>query len=223
MKPANGTGFMARMRATMRSCVRSDRGSVTIEFVICIPLFLLVLVGMSEIYLYMRAVSLVEHTAFTLADSLGQMTSVIDDNSTSSSNNLGSIWKAAITLNTPNDLSTNGAVYVTSICEKTTSCAGSTPTGTLPMTTGVAKILWQKGASWNSAGLASSETNSSILPSTWPFRAYDTAIVIEVMYRYTPFAMTAPFWTNAPGQQTIYERVYVRPRSGQTLPLLAAS
>jgi hypothetical protein len=35
--------------------------------------------------------------------------------------------------------------------------------------------------------------------------------------------MTAPFWTNAPGTQTIYERVYVRPRSGAPLYLDPAS
>jgi hypothetical protein len=35
--------------------------------------------------------------------------------------------------------------------------------------------------------------------------------------------MTAPFWTNAPGKQTIYQRVYVRQRDGQPLLLKAAS
>jgi hypothetical protein len=223
MKPGYETGFMARIRATMRSCVRSDRGSVTLEFVICIPLFLLMVLGMSEIYLYMRAVSLVEHTAFTLADSVSQMGSVVDDNSTSSSNNLGSIWKAAITLNAPNDLSANGAVFITSICERTTSCTGATPPDPEPMDAGIASIKWQQGAPWNASGLASSESNSSILPATWPFRAWDTAVVIEVMYRYKPFSMTAPFWDDAPGMQTIYERVYLRPRSGKTLEKLAAS
>jgi Flp pilus assembly protein TadG len=223
MKARHSTGIKARVRTAMRRCCRSDRGAVSIEFVIVTPLFLLILLGFTEMYMYMRAVSLVEHAAFTLADSLGQMTSVINDQSTSSSNNLGSIWKAANTLASPNTLSASGAVYVTSICEKTTSCTNTTPSGTVPTNTGVAQILWQSGASWNASGLASKETTSAILPSTWPFRSYDTAIVVEVMYQYTPFSMTAPFWTNAPGQQTIYERVYVRPRSGQALKLLAAS
>jgi hypothetical protein len=35
--------------------------------------------------------------------------------------------------------------------------------------------------------------------------------------------MTTPFWTSAPGTQTIYKVVYVRQRSGQPLTLAAAS
>ena len=68
---------------------------MTIEFVVIVPLMLLTMLGFSEVYMYMRAVSLVEHTAFTLADSLGQMSAVINDPTTSSSNSLGSIWNAA--------------------------------------------------------------------------------------------------------------------------------
>ena len=70
------------MRRAAAPLLRSDRGSVAIEFVIIVPLMLLVLLGFTEMYMYMRAVSIVEHTAFTLADSIGQMQSVIDDTST---------------------------------------------------------------------------------------------------------------------------------------------
>jgi hypothetical protein len=35
--------------------------------------------------------------------------------------------------------------------------------------------------------------------------------------------MTAPFWASAPGTQTIYQRVYVRPRYTPTLELDSAS
>jgi Flp pilus assembly protein TadG len=226
--PSSG---LRRLRGRLRRLWRSDRGSVAIEFVVIVPLMLLVLLGFTELYMYMRAVSIVEHTAFTLADSVGQMQSAINDTSTSNSNNLGSLWNAATVLAAPNVLNAKGGVIVTSICEKTTTCSASTATpkvsplpNPLPaMTNGTAQIFWQKSAPWTPSGMASRVTAGNVVPQTWPFRNWDSAVVIEVFLIYTPFAMTAPFWTNAPGTQTIYERVYVRPRSGAPLYLDPAS
>jgi len=220
-RPVFAAAPARRTRAVWRSLLRSDRGSVAVEFVVIVPLMLLVLLGFTELYLYMRAVSLVEHTAFTLADSIGQMTQVVDDSSTTSSNNLGAIWNAATLVAAPNALAARGGVVITSICEQSSSCGGlvSSPS----KAPGVAKILWQKRAPWNGSTLSTHITSSNILPSTWPFRNGDSAVTIEVFYTYTPFSMTAPFWQNAPGTQTIYERVIVRPRTGQALTLQTAS
>ncbi|MGI4859353.1 MAG: TadE/TadG family type IV pilus assembly protein, partial [Janthinobacterium lividum] len=85
-------------RARMRDLIRSNRGSAAVELAIIVPLILLIMIGFSEMYLYMRAISSVEHTAFTLADSIGQMSEVINDTTTTSPNNLGSIWNAAALL-----------------------------------------------------------------------------------------------------------------------------
>jgi Flp pilus assembly protein TadG len=212
----------------LRGLLRSDRGSVTVEFVILVPLMLLTMLGFSEVYMYMRTVSLVEHTAFTLADSLGQMSSVINDPTTSSSNSLGSIWAAANLIAAPNNLQAKGGVYITSICDQTTNCNPATP-GTPPiqpplpaLAAGTPLQFWQQSAPWTLSGMKSQETSGNLLPSTWPFRNGDSAIVVEVFYSYTPFSMTMPFWTNAPGTQTIYERVYVRPRIGSPLLLVAS-
>lgn len=200
---------------------RSDRGSVSVEFVIVVPLMLLVLTGFTEAYAYLRAVSVLEHTAFTLADSLGQMPQVINNSTTSNANNLGAIWNAATVLAQPNALGSKGGIFITSVCDIKTSPCG-TPPSSASMTTGTPSILWQKSAPWTLSGFASKVTSTSILPSTWPFRIGDSAIVVEVFYQYTPFAMTAAFWKNAPGTLTLYQRVYVRSRSGQTLQLVAS-
>jgi Flp pilus assembly protein TadG len=226
MKHANATkrtGFGAalgrRARSLAMRVLRSERGSVTIEFVIIVPLILLVLLGFTELYLYMRAVSLVEHTAFTLADSIGQMSNVIDDNTgTSSANSLGSVWAAAIQLATPNTLAANGGVVITSICDKTVNCACQSvlnPT----QATGTATILWTAKPKWQPKGFTSTLTSAKPVPSNWPFRYGDSAIAVEIFYNYTPFSLTSPLWHGAPVSTTIYERVYVRPRNGQVLPL----
>jgi Flp pilus assembly protein TadG len=213
------------LRRAVRRLLRSDRGSVTIEFVVIVPLMLLTMLGFSEVYMYMRAVSLVEHTAFTLADSLGQMSAVIDDPTTSSSNSLGSIWNAAILIAAPNSLQAKGGVYITSICDQTVDCtaavAASPPSAPFnpTMAAGTPVQLWQRSAPWTLPAMKSQETNGNLLPATWPFRNGDSAIVVEVFYSYTPFSMTMPFWSNAPGTQTIYERIYVRPRTPTPLAL----
>jgi Flp pilus assembly protein TadG len=214
--------------AIIRRLLRSDRGSVMIEFVIIVPLMLLVLLGFTELYMYMRAVSIVEHTAFVLADSIGQMPQILNDNSTSSVNNLGSLWSAAMLLAAPNTLSSQGGVIVTSVCDKAASTCNPitpcVPSAASPqsLTAATPKIYWQATAPWNSNVMTTQVTSTSILPPAWPFRTGDSAIIVEVFYSYTPFAMTSVFWKTAPGVQTIYERVYARTRSGQPLELCPA-
>ncbi|SAK97115.1 TadE-like protein [Caballeronia calidae] len=221
MTPANATKRFALGRAVTR-LMRSERGTVTIEFVIVVPLMLLVLLGFTELYLYMRAVSLVEHTAFTLADSVGQMSNVIDDGTKpTNANSLASIWAASIQLASPNQLAAHGGVIVTSICDKTSNCDCKLVNSSTLLTQapGTAAVLWSAKPSWQPKGMTSAITTANVVPANWPFRAGDSAVAIEVFYNYTPFSMTAPFWNAAPLATRIYERVYVRPRSGQVLPL----
>jgi Flp pilus assembly protein TadG len=206
----------------LRRLFRSSRGSVSVEIVIIVPLMMLVLLGFSEMYMYMRTVSIIEHTAFTLADSIGQMPQVINDNSTSNADNLGSIWSAATLLAAPNNLQSAGGVIVTSICDRTTTPCGATAPTPQSMAAGTPEIYWQAKAPWTASGMTSRVTSSSVLPTTWPFRNGDSAIVVEIFLSFNPFTMTRAFWPDAPGTQTIYQRIYVRPRFTQALALVAA-
>jgi Flp pilus assembly protein TadG len=218
------SAVQSRVGALLRRLLRSEIGSVSIEFVIIVPVMLMMLLGFSEIYMYMRAVSLVEHTAFTLADSLGQMQSVVYDNTdTADSNGLGSIWNAAALLATPYNMRTNGMVWITSVRDSNVACPLNSMPKSLPhptMAPGVAKINWQINAPWSTSSLsavASQVTATNMLPATWPFRNGDSVTIVEVFYSYNPFTMTASFWPNAPGLQTIYRRIYVRQREGAPL------
>ncbi len=157
----------------------------------------------------------------------GRCPPVINDPSTSNSNNLGSIWNAATLLAAPNDLKANGGVILTSICDTGNNC-GTTPAtcvvAMIPPSKGVPQIAWTRNASWMTKSSSPTRiTSANPLPKGWPFYAGDSATAVEVFYTYTPFAMTAPFWTSAPGTQTIYKVVYVRQRSGLPLTLTPAS
>jgi Flp pilus assembly protein TadG len=210
-KPSRSERFLARLW-------RSKRGSVTIEFVILFPLMALILVGFSEAYMYLRAVSVLEHAAFTLADSIGQMPNVVNDNSTANANNLGSLWAAASLLAAPNTINGQGAVIITSVCDTNTSNCIKPP-GQPSMTAGKAVVHWSAQAPWNLSGLTTKVSSTSPLPSGWPFRVGDSAIIVEIYYQFSPFAMTSVFTKTTFGTQTLYQRIYVRSRSGQPLDL----
>ncbi|BAN25708.1 TadE/TadG family type IV pilus assembly protein [Caballeronia insecticola] len=189
---------------------------MSIEFVIIIPMMLLVLLGFTEIYLYMRAVTAVDRTAFTLANTIGQMTSIIaDNNDTTDANSYGSLWQDAALLAAPYQLKANGMVYVTFLCDPDSSnkCKDMDTS----MTAVTPKIRWTASpSSWTnskSSGMVSRVSSTSPLPTSWPFRTGDSAIIVEVFLSYNPFVMTSTLISGMPGQQTVYRRVYVRPRA----------
>ena len=219
MKAASETA--RSIRTKLGRMLGSERGSASVEFVIIVPLMLLVMLGFTEVYMYMRAVSAVDRTAFTLANSIGQMSSVIADASdTTDANSYGSIWQDAALLAAPYQLKANGMVYVTSVCDTPSSgCITQMPAN--KMAPGTAGILWNAStSSWannTNSLMATKVSSASPLPASWPFRATDSAVIVEVFLAYNPFTMTSHLISGLPGEQVVYRRVYVRLRSGQPL------
>lgn len=205
----------ARARRVRRGSLL-ERGAASLELAIIMPLMLMVLLGFLDIYNFMRTQSTVEHTAFMLADSLSMMTTVFNDTGTTNANALGSVWNAANLIAQPLALSTNGGVIITSVCDSPL-CTSTTPN--TATTAGTPKIWWQASAPWNTSKAVTRETTSTILPTYWPFRSGDSAIVVEVFYVYDPFPLVRGFWPSAPGKTTLYKRVYARPRTNVPLPL----
>ena len=192
---------------------RRSHGVAALEVVIIIPVMMFMLFGFTEVYLYLRAVSMVEHAAFALANSLGQMPNVIDQSGTANASSLGSLWADANLLASPDTLTANGNVIVTSVCDNSSSenNCGLHVVGTPSLTSGKPTICWQAEANSN-ATMKTQLTSSNVLPSTWPFYQGDAALVVEVFYRYNPFPMLSSFWKGAPGSTVLYRRVYSRQR-----------
>jgi Flp pilus assembly protein TadG len=205
---------------------RRSRGVAALEVVLIVPVMVFMLFGFTEVYLYLRAVSMVEHAAFALANSLGQMQNVMDQSGTANANSLGSLWADANLLASPNTLAANGNVVVTSVCDKSSSenNCGLNVVGTPSLNSGKPTVCWQAEAK-STVDMKSQITTSSVLPSTWPFYQGDAALVIEVFYRYTPFPLLSSLWPGAPGSTVLYRRVYSRQRvlNWTAMPLLDAT
>ncbi|MEK6347504.1 MAG: TadE family protein [Burkholderia sp.] len=204
---------MSAIRSSSWRSRRATRGFASLEVAIITPLLALILLGFAELYMYMRAVSTVEHTAFVLAGSLGQRNQVYDTTATTDPDNLGSIWNAAYLLSSPLALSTNGGVIISAICDTNASC--TPPSATPSMASGTPYLSWTRKSS---STITTTLTAKALLPSTWPFRAGDSAIVVEVFYNYKPL-----IWAKAPTITTIYKRVVVYPRTGKSLPIKTPS
>jgi Flp pilus assembly protein TadG len=198
-----------------KSMLRSERGSVSVELVLIVPLMMFLLLGFSAMYMYMRTQSTIEHAAFTVADSLGQMTQISSSTSATTPNSLGYLWNAASVVAQPYTLQSKGGIIITSVCDKPSSaCVSNTPP---TMDNGTPRILWQAKAPWTLSNLQSQISATAPLPASWPFRNSDSALIVEVYYVYDAFALVRGIWPGAPGVQTLYQRIYVRPRSGHPL------
>lgn len=184
------------------------RGSVAIELALVMPVLMLMVVGFHEAYMYVRAVGLVERTAASVADIMGRQIAVLVDCSTSDdAANLGTYVTAAVEMARPIDLARSGQVFLSSVLTPTPA-QGQNP---------AARVAWQRSSTFMVAGErasvgrqgAAATLPAGILPDVG---GNDTVMVVEILYRFTPFAMTARFWNDAPGTVTIRRSAYFRSR-----------
>jgi hypothetical protein len=201
-------------RLSLRRVWRSDHGVAGIEAAVLLPLALLIMLGFTELYLYLRTVSAAERVAFTLADTIGQKASIADVNTTASANNIGTYWYAADVVARPLDFANRGEVIISSVCDTVSdNCHTPDAIGKVGAT-GTPALLWQRrspNAGANSPN-QDSRLTTSIAPAKWPFFSGDSMIAVEVFYRFNPFLMTSAFWSGAPGTVVVYQVVYARPR-----------
>jgi Flp pilus assembly protein TadG len=223
--PGRGPGHALRRALTRaRHGLRRDDGVAGIEVAMILPVILVCFLGFTEIYLYIRAAAAVERTAFTLADTLGQKSSVIDIDTTASADNIGAYWNAGDLIAEPLDMDHVGEIIITSVCDtNSNNCTTPSAIGT-PGVAGAPSILWQRTSPANGTQNPNlpSELGSGITPSGWPFHSGDSMLAVEVFYTFNPFTMTSNFWPGAPGTQVIHEVAYTRPRWNKPVVLTAS-
>lgn len=193
---------------------RSDHGVAGIETAVIVPLALLMMLGFTELYLYLRTVSAAERVAFGLADTIGQKPAIVDVNTTASANNIGTYWYAASAIARPLDFADRGEVIITSVCDTVSDNCDNPDAIGKAGASGVPTLLWQRISPSNGGNFPhqSSRLPAGFKPAAWPFYSGDSMIAVEVFYQFNPYLMTSAFWADAPGTVTVYQVVYARPR-----------
>lgn len=190
--------------ATAMPVFADRRGVVAVEFALVLPVLMLMFLGSYETYLYIRAVSICERTAFTIADLIARRgANMIDDASGDDSNNIGIYYAAAPQIAEPLALSDNGSLIISSVYNDGTGNG--------------AQISWQRSAAFSKTAHKSTlgtEGGAAQLPTGLTVGDSDGLIAAEVFYTYKPFVMSAFYWADAPGDVTIYRRALYRPRYG---------
>jgi Flp pilus assembly protein TadG len=182
---------------------RDRRGVVTLELALIMPIMVLMLLGFYESYMYVRSVAMVERAAATIANVMGRQSQQLRDCANSSDAlNLGTYVDAAVRLIYPMPLDTKGEVLLSAV-----SSVNGTPT-----------VRWQRRSNFELSGVKSAvgkNGGTATLPAALQtVVAADTNItvmVVEVNYRFTPFATFAN-WANNPGEVTISRAAYFRTR-----------
>ena len=164
-------------------------GNVAVEFALCVPVLLLLMLGSAEMARFIILHQKMDRVATTISDLVARAETI-------SESELDDIFIAVDQVAEPFDLANLGIVIVSSI----TNTDGNGPV-----------IAWQRsgGGSYSASSHLGAEGDTPELPPDFVVREGETAIISEVYYDFTPFLsdlIVAP--------QEVYRNAHHRPRLG---------
>lgn len=181
------------------------RGSVSLEVALLFPLAVMVLVGFSEMYFYVRAAAIIERVAFSVADSVAKRVALTDCTLETDSSFLGTHMLMAEVTAQPLNLAQSGQVIVSAVVDN-----GGNP-----------NVIWQRRSTYtlNKASVLGKEGQQAILPKNVVVAAVagtqpDTLVVVEVFYRFQPFSGIRTLLPTLPLDVTLTRQAYARARVG---------
>lgn len=184
------------------------RGSVSLEVALLFPLAVMVLVGFSEMYFYVRAAAIIERAAFSVADSVAKRVVLTDCAWETNSTYLGTHMLMAKVTSQPLDLTKSGQVTVSAVVDN-------------PGNPGKPNVIWQRRSTYtlNQASTLGKQGQQAILPTGVVVAAVagtqpDTLVVAEVFYQFQPFAGIRTLLPTLPLDVTLTRRAYARARVG---------
>lgn len=193
------------MPKRLRSLIGNTRASVALETALVMPVVILIGFGCWETYTYVRAASIVDRVATTVADLIARKSTLYDDTDASDSDNIGAYYEAAELIAEPLDLSQNATLIISAVYNDGDS----------------SKITWQRTATFSTTDSTSrigSEGSTVTLvneeDTDIDLREDETVIVAELFYDYDPFAITSAVWSDAPTNITLYRRAIYMSRYG---------
>jgi len=183
---------------------RAQEGIAYLEFALCMPFLIALLMGSIEMTRYILIVQKVEKVAITISD-------VTSQGSTISTSDLNSIIYAASQVMLPYTFGANGYVIISSVTQTGTYSTSNPP-----------KVSWQytsSGAngSWIQPSQIGTVGNTATLPNGMTLFDKDNIIVSEVFYHFTPIIPT----NGVIGTTSIYKIGIYKPRLGALSTLSA--
>lgn len=179
------------MKQIAQSFLRQEEGVAVIEFALCAPVLLLLLLGAVETTRFFLINQKEEKIAFTVADVTAQSTEL-------TASGLDQLLAATNDMMDPYQFDANGLVMITSI----TKSAGSDPV-----------VNWRYTGGGQLTGQASrlgGIGQQATLPAGFTMNDRDNIIVAEVFYRFTPI------WAkDIYGTTTLYKTALYKPRLGE--------
>lgn len=183
----------------------NKRGSVSLEVALLFPLAVMVLVGFSEMYFYVRAAAIIERAAFSVADSVAKRVVLTDCAWETNSTYLGTHMLMAKVTSQPLDLTKSGQVTVSAVVRNN----------------GNPWVTWQRRSTYtlDQASVLGKQGGQAILPKDVVVAAVagtqpDTLVVAEVFYKFQPFAGIRNLLPTLPLDVTLTRRAYARARVG---------
>ena len=196
---------MKRLRCFPGRLWHQSRGAAGLEAALILPLFIFFIVGMVELYQQYRAQGIIDQAAAQIAHSVSQQSKLHENGSCTVADNICVYDNLAEAMFQPLDYTGNGRVVV-SVYAAASAGPGS-------------NFVWQLGnaSGWTRSYPGSSGLTHANLGSTAglpPARGGQSLIVVETLYRSTPFVLSAKFWGLVTGSRTLYSRAVARPLYG---------
>ena len=189
--------FFSGFTCNLRRFRRADDGVAYLEFAVCLPFLMLLLMGSIEIGRYIIIAQKVEKTTITISD-------VVSQGQTVSTADLNNLIYASSQVMLPYSMGVNGYVIISSVTQNGTYSA-SNP----------ALVSWQYNSSgtngsWIQTSHVGAVGYSAALPSGMTLNAGDNVIVTEMFYNYLPLITTNGVISGT----TIYKTAVFKPRLG---------
>jgi len=177
--------------------LRDQQGLAFLEFAICAPFILALLMGSIEVTRYILIAQKVEKTAVTISD-------VVSQGETISTSDINNIIYAASQVMQPYSFGPNGYVIISSVTQTGTYSVSNPPI-----------VQWQyqssgNNGSWAQASQIGTTGGHATLPNNITLNDKDNVIVAEVFYKYQPLIAT----NGVISASNIYKVGLYKPRLG---------
>ena len=165
---------MMKWRHRFLQFKRDESGLAFLEFAICTPFILALLLGSVEVTRYILIAQKVEKTSVTISDVVAQAQRI-------STADLNIIVAAAGQVMKPYSFADNGYVIITSVTQVGAPTINNPP-----------RVNWQYtgGGTWTQQSRIGTTGSAAVLPQDIVLNDKNNVILAEVYYNYTPLVLS---------------------------------